>query len=79
MVSSDEEHFLLKKYIKIFYSKNKKVNLLKIFKFLCILHRVFLLGTLFLLAVLIRNSAPNKNKFGYSQTTANYLISLRDN
>ena len=34
MVSSDEEHFLLKKYIENFYSKNKKVDLLKKFFFL---------------------------------------------
>jgi hypothetical protein len=57
----------------------KKVHLLKIFQFLCVLHRVFLLGTLFSLVVLIRNSASNKNKFNYSQTTANYLIIFRDN
>jgi hypothetical protein len=56
MVSSHEEHLLLKKYIEIFYSKNKKVHLLKIFQFLCILHRVFLLGTLLIHAVLIRKS-----------------------
>ena len=79
MVSNDEEHFWFQKYIEIFYSKNKKVDLLKIFQFLCILHRVFLLGTLFSLVVLIENSAPNKNKFNYSQTTANYLIIFRDN
>jgi hypothetical protein len=79
MVSSHEEHLLLKKYIEIFYSKNKKVHLLKIFQFLCILHRVFLLGTLLIHAVLIRKSVLNKNKFNYSQNTANYLISLHDN
>jgi hypothetical protein len=45
MVSIDEEHFLFQKYIEIFYSKNKKVDLLEIFQFLCILHTVFLLGT----------------------------------
>ena len=79
MVSTDEEHLLFQKYIEIFYSKNKKVGLLKILEFLCILHGVFLLGTLFWLVVLIRNSAPNKNKFDNSQTTANYLIVVRDN
>jgi hypothetical protein len=68
MVSIDKEHFLFQKYIEIFYSMNKKVNLLKKFQFLCILH-----------SVLIRKSAPNKNKFGNSQTTANYFVILRDN
>jgi hypothetical protein len=53
MVSIDKEHFLFQKYIEIFYFKNKKVDLLKIFEFLCILHRVFLLGTLFGLLFLL--------------------------
>jgi hypothetical protein len=49
MVSINKEHFLFQKYIEIFYSKNKKVHLLKRFQFLCILHRVFLLGTVLLI------------------------------
>ena len=53
MVSSDEEHFLLKKYIEIFYSKNKKVRLLKKIFFLCILYEMFLLGTFFGLLFLL--------------------------
>ena len=40
---------------------------------------MFLLGTLLIHAVLIRKSVLNKNKFNYSQNTANYLISLHDN
>jgi len=41
--------------------------------------RNVLIRNIFCVIVLIRNSVPNKNKFNYSQTTANYLISLRDN
>jgi hypothetical protein len=53
MVSIDKEHFLFQKYIEIFYLKNKKVDLLEIFEFVCILHRVFLLRTLFGLLFLL--------------------------
>jgi hypothetical protein len=46
IVSIDKEYFLFQKYIEIFYSKNKKVRLLKIFEFPCILHAALLLETL---------------------------------
>jgi hypothetical protein len=52
MVSTDEEHLLFQKYIGIFYSKNKKLHLLKIFKFPCILYEVFVLGPFFCLLFL---------------------------
>ena len=38
-----------------------------------------LIKNIFWLVVLIKNRAPNKNKFNYSQTTANYLIIFQDN
>ncbi len=46
-VSLVNEHFLWRTRKEIFWFRHKKVHLLKIFYFLCILNRLFLLGTFF--------------------------------